>query len=363
MAKKRKRAGPRPRRSVAKMAAYVPGEQPKPSELRRLVKLNTNESPYPPSKKVAAAVKRAASRLRVYPDPGQSRLRELAGKVYGFRPERVLGGNGSDELLALIGRAFVPERGTIMTMRPTYLVYETVAAGLGARLVEVSFTREYGLPAGLAKRRADVFFLANPNSPTGTAVWPDEVEAFAKKFRGLVVVDEAYADFSRFNCLALARKMPNVMVLRTMSKSFSLAGLRLGLALGPGDVIAALTKLKDSYNLSGLQLAAAEAALRDMGHVRRNVRRIVTVRAKLTRELVARGFLVLPSESNFVMFHLGKRLSKKLGAGPGAVKALRRKGVLVRHYPGAGLRDALRVTVGTEKQIDRFLKALDAVTS
>ncbi len=350
---------PKPRPSVARMSAYVPGEQPQPSEMGKLTKLNTNENPYPPSAKVAAAVRRAAKSLRIYPDPGQGELRKLAGKVYGFGPECVMGANGSDELLALVARAFVPERGRIMTMRPTYLVYETVAAGLGAKLVEVPFTREYGLPATLARKKADVFYLANPNSPTGTAVWPDEVEAFARKFRGLVVVDEAYADFARFNGLKLARKLPNVLVLRTMSKSFSLAGLRLGLAFGSKAVIATLMKLKDSYNLSGLQLAAATAALSDMAHVRRNVKRIVRTRERLIRELVARGFLVLPSESNFVMFHLGRRLSRKLGAGPGAVKALRRRGVLVRHYPGAGLRDALRITVGTEKEIDKFLSALD----
>lgn len=350
---------PKPRPSVAKMAAYVPGEQPKPSELGRLVKLNTNENPYPPSAKVTAALRRAAESLRTYPDPGQGKLRKLAGKVYGFRPECAMGANGSDELLALVARAFVPERGRIMIMRPTYLVYETVAAGLGARLIEVPFTPEYGLPATLAGKKADVFYLSNPNSPTGTAVWPDEVEAFARKFRGLVVVDEAYADFARFNCLKLARKLPNVLVLRTMSKSFSLAGLRLGLAFGSKAVIATLMKLKDAYNLSGPQLAAATAALSDMAHVRRNVKRIVRTRERLIRELVARDFLVLPSESNFVMFHLGRRLSRKLGAGPGAVKALRRRGVLVRHYPGAGLRDALRVTVGTEKEIDKFLSALD----
>jgi histidinol-phosphate aminotransferase len=353
---------PKPRRSVARMAPYVPGEQPRPSELGRLVKLNTNENPYPPSPKVLAAVRGVGKRLRIYPDPAQKKLRELAGEVYGFKPECVLGGNGSDELLALVARAFVPERGTIMTMKPTYLVYETLASGLGARLVEVPFTREFTLPAGLARRRADVFFLANPNSPTGTAVWPDEVEEFARKFRGLVVVDEAYADFSRFNCLHLARKLPNVLVFKTMSKSFSLAGLRLGLAFGPREVIAALMKLKDSYNLSALQLAAAEAALSDMAHVRRNVRRVIRIREKLMRGLVARGFLVLPSESNFVMFHLGRRLAKKLGGGSGAVKALRRKGVLVRHYPGAGLKNALRVTVGTDAETERFFKALDAVS-
>lgn len=343
------------------MVPYVPGEQPKASELGRLVKLNTNENPYPPSPRVAAAVRRAAKELRTYPDPGQTRLRKLAGKVYGFRPECVLGGNGSDELLALVARAFVPERGRIMTMKPTYLVYETVASGLGAKLIEVPFTREYGLPAGLARRRADLFYLANPNSPTGTAVWPEDVEAFARKFRGLVVLDEAYADFARFNCLKLARKLPNVLVLRTMSKSFSLAGLRLGLALGPKPVIAALTKLKDSYNLSALQLAAAEAALGDVARARRNAKKIIRTRERLICELVARGFLVLPSEANFVLFHLGRKLSRKLGAGPGAVRALRRRGVLVRHYPGAGLRDALRITVGTESEIDRFLSAMDNV--
>jgi histidinol-phosphate aminotransferase len=344
------------------MAPYVPGEQPRPAELGRLVKINTNESPYPPSPRVVAAVRRAATGLRLYPDPGQKRLRAVAGRAFGFPPERVLGGNGSDELLALIGRAFVPERGTILTMKPTYLVYRTVAEALGAKLIEAPFTADWRLPAGLARTRAQVFYLANPNSPTGTVVSSEEVRRFARRFRGLVVVDEAYADFARCNCLALARSAPNVVVMRTMSKSFSLAGLRLGLVLGPRAVIAALEKLKDSYNLSVLQLAAAEAALLDRGHLRRNVRRIVRARQRLARELAARGFRVLPSESNFVMFHLGPRLAEKLGGGPGAVRALRAEGVLVRHYPGEGLGDALRVTAGTEAQIDEFLRALDAVS-
>jgi histidinol-phosphate aminotransferase len=346
------------------MAAYVPGEQPRPSELGRLVKLNTNENPYPPSPRVAAAVRSAlgGGRLRIYPDPAQKRLRELAGKAYGFRPECVLGANGSDELIALLVRAFVPEGGAVMTMSPTYLVYATAAAGAGARLIEVPFTHDWRLPAGLSGRRAQVFFLANPNSPTGTAVPPEQVAAFARRFRGLVVVDEAYADFASANCLELARRLPNVVVTRTMSKSFSLAGLRLGVLLGHPDVVAALMKLKDSYNLGALQLAAAEAALSDMAHLRRNARRIVATRRRLVRELAGRDFCVLPSEANFVLMHLGPKLSKRLGGGPGAVRALRACGVLVRHYPGRGLEDALRITVGTDREADKFLAALDRVS-
>jgi len=358
---KSNKSSPRPRPSVERMAAYVPGEQPRPAELGRLVKINTNESPYPPSPRVIAAVRRAAARLRLYPDPGQKRLRAVAGRAFGFPPERVLGGNGSDELLALVGRAYVPEGGTILTMKPTYLVYRTVAEALGAKLIEVPFTTDWRLPADLCKRRAHVFYLANPNSPTGTAVRPEEVRRFAKRFPGLVVVDEAYADFASFNCLALARAMPNVLVMRTMSKSFSLAGLRLGLAMGPRPVIATLEKLKDSYNLGALQLAAAEAALTDLAHLRRNAAKIRRSRARLVRELARRGFRALPSESNFVLFHLGPRLAGRLGGGPGAVRALRAEGVLVRHYPGEGLADALRVTVGTDAEIGRFLRALDAV--
>ncbi len=359
--KKSSTRSPRPRASVEKMAAYVPGEQPKASEIGRLVKLNTNECPYPPSPRVVASVRRAAEGLRLYPDPAQRRLREAAGKVFGFSPDRVLGGNGSDELIALIARAYVPEGGTILTMKPTYLVYRTAAEGLGARLVEVPFTKDWRLPEGLWKRRASVFFLANPNSPTGTLVPPEEVRSFARRFKGLVVVDEAYGDFASADCLELARERPNVVVMRTMSKSFSLAGLRLGLLMGPREVIASLEKLKDSYNLSVLQLAAAEAAVLDRAHLRRNVSRIKRTRARLVRELLRRGFRTLPSESNFVMFHLGPELAAKIGDGPGAVRALRAHGVLVRHYPGEGLADALRVTVGTDAEIARFLRALDAV--
>lgn len=360
--KNRQTRSPRPRTAVERMAAYVPGEQPKPSELGRLVKLNTNECPYPPSPRVIAAVRRAAEGLRLYPDPGQRKLRVAAGEVFGFAPEQVLGGNGSDELLALIGRAFVPETGAILTMKPTYLVYRTVAEGLGCRLIEVPFTPDWKLPADLARHRAQVCYLANPNSPTGTLVSPAEVRRFAAAFKGLVVVDEAYGDFASTNCLELARTMPNVIVMRTMSKSFSLAGLRLGLVMGPSYVIASLEKLKDSYNLSVLQLAAAEAAVRDQAYLRRNVTRIKKARARLVSELKRRGFRTLPSESNFVLMHLGPELACRLGGGSGAVKALRAEGVLVRHYPGEGLYDTLRVSVGTEREIDRFLRALDSVS-
>jgi histidinol-phosphate aminotransferase len=354
-------SSPKPRPSVAAMSAYQPGEQPKPSEAGKLTKLNTNENPYPPSVRVRKALGQAASSLRTYPDPDQALLRKEAGLVYGFPKNRIIAGNGSDELLALIARVFVPDGGTIMTMTPTYLVYETVASGLGAKLLEVPFTKDYGLPRGLASKKADVFFLANPNSPSGTAVWPDQIEEFARKFRGLVVIDEAYADFARFNCLKLARSLPNVLVLRTMSKSFSLAGLRLGLGFGSKDVIAAMMKLKDSYNLSALQQAAGVAALQDMDYVCRNVAKIISSREKLVRELVARGFLVVPSDANFVMFHLGELMGRKLGGGGGAVKALRRLGVLVRHYPGPGLEDALRVTIGRPAEIKKFLTALDVL--
>src|SRR5207253_2926212 len=221
-------------RAVRAVSPYVPGEQPGPG--RRVIKLNTNENPYPPSPRVLDALARAAdAHVRLYPDPEALALRTRAAEVYGVPLDHVLAGNGSDELLALLLRATIDPGARVAFPVPTYSLYETLVAVQGGEAVRVPFREDFSLPPELAAARARVTFLCNPNSPSGTLVPLAEVEALARALPGLLVVDEAYVDFAREHALGLVGRLANVLVLRTLSKSFSLAGLPVGLAFGhPG---------------------------------------------------------------------------------------------------------------------------------
>jgi len=247
----------------------VPGEQPGPG--RRVVKLNTNENPYPPSARVLEALAGAVNdRLRLYPDPEAHGLRTRAAAVYGVPADHVLAGNGSDECLALLVRALVDPGDRVAYPVPTYSLYDTLVAVQGGTAVRLPWPSDFALPAGLVDARARLTFLCNPNSPSGTLVPTAQVEDLARRIEGVLVVDEAYVDFARESAMSLVGRYPNVVVLRTFSKSFSLAGLRVGLAFGHPDLLAGLRTVKDSYNLDRLALVAAEAALDDLDHMRAN---------------------------------------------------------------------------------------------
>ena len=342
------------RENVERMEGYTPGEQPRG---QKLIKLNTNENPYPPSPKVLAAVRAAAAEtLRLYPDPMSTALREKAAAVYGFDAGQVLAGNGSDDLLTMLVRVFVPEGGSIATTRPTYTLYRTLAAIQGAGCVEVPFGEGYSLPAdALAATGAELVFVANPNAPSGTLVEPGELAALAGRLECVLVVDEAYVDFSRTNALGLARELENVVVLRTLSKSYSLAGVRVGLAFAPGRIIEGLVKVKDSYNLDRVAQAAALAALGDVPWMEQNAARIKATRARLTSSLRELGFTVPDSESNFVL------ASTAEPPAAGIQSELKSRGILVRYFDEPGLRDSLRITVGTDEEIDELLAQLASI--
>lgn len=330
---------------------YVPGEQPGPG--RRVIKLNTNENPYPPSPRVLEALAAAVNAgLRLYPDPEASALRARASAVYGVPPEYVLAGNGSDECLALLVRALVDAGDRVAFPVPTYSLYETLVAVQGGTAVRVPWPSDFALPPELAAARARLTFLCNPNSPSGTLVPTAVIEDLAGRIEGVLVVDEAYVDFARESAMTLVMHHPNVVVLRTFSKSFSLAGLRIGLAFGHPDLLAGLRTVKDSYNLDRLALAAAEAALDDLGHMRANVARVRATRTRLASALADLGFSVLPSEANFV---LARRRGVDLGP---LARALAGRDILVRHFPTPECRDALRITVGADDEIDALLVAL-----
>jgi histidinol-phosphate aminotransferase len=338
------------RDAVQALPGYVPGEQPR---TRRFVKLNTNENPYPPSPRVLAAITAAVGAdLRLYPDPQAVEVRDKAAARYDVPAEQTLVGNGSDELLSLIMRACV-ERGTRVAYPvPTYTLYDTLVAIQEGVAVRVPYGTDWQLPPALADADAAVTLVCHPNSPSGTAVPVRVVEGLARAVAGLVVVDEAYADFADDSALPLVRCLANVVVLRSFSKSFSLAGVRLGLAFGPRALIDALGRIKDSYNVDRLSLCAAAAALDDYGWMEENVRRIRATRARLTEALRGLGFEVPSSAANFVF---ARRPGRDLAP---LYESLRERGILVRHFSTAELRDGLRITVGTEEETTALLEAL-----
>lgn len=340
---------------VRKLAGYVPGEQPKS---KNVVKLNTNENAYPPSPKCAEVLKKFdLDRLRRYCDPDCTALREALAKLNHTTPDRIFIGNGSDEILALCAKTFVENDESIGSLDPSYSLYKTLAAirdvpWEGSSLDEKLKIKNEKL------RKISLFLWTNPNAPTGEWREPKTIKAFAKKFKGVVLVDEAYGDFARGNCMALAtaKDNRNLIVMRTFSKSFSLAGLRVGYCVGPKDLIDALVKVKDSYNVDAIAQAVALAAVKDIAWMKKNVKAIVEMRRRFTAELEKRGWDVIPSESNFVF--------AKPPAPQKAEKifsALKDRNIFVRYFRGPKTGDRLRVTIGTPAQMKKLLAALDKI--
>ncbi|HUX14946.1 MAG TPA: histidinol-phosphate transaminase [Phycisphaerae bacterium] len=343
------------RKNIEAMTGYTPGEQPQGDS--GAVKLNTNENPYPPSPRVLEVLRRTDwSLLRKYPDPMANKVRDVVARRFGLRREQVLCANGSDELLRMVVTACVGEGEAIAYATPTYSLYPVLAEIQGARAVEVERSEDFSLPAeALLETGARLLFICNPNAPTGTWTEPDAIAALADGFRGVVVVDEAYADFGPGSGLAVLKDKPNVLVLRTLSKSHSLAGLRFGYAVGPEDLIAGLVKVKDSYNCDAVSVEVAAAALEDEAWMQANVEKVRSERARLSEGLARLGFAVLPSEANFVLAAVPD------GDAGRWHKALKARRILVRYWNRPRLSDKLRITVGTPEQNDRLLSGIEAV--
>jgi histidinol-phosphate aminotransferase len=343
---------------VHSMQGYVPGEQPQD---RRYIKLNTNENPYPPSPKVLEAIKAAISGdLRLYPDPDARELRSKASEVYAVPADQIIAGNGSDDLLAMLFRACVdagaPQQ--IAYPIPTYSLYDTLAVIQDAEPATVPFPADFTLPVdALLALGARLTIICSPNSPSGTVTPLSTIEDFARRASGLVVVDEAYVDFARESALSLLKKCPNLFVLRTFSKSFSLAGMRIGLGFGSREIIGELNKVRDSYNLDRLSLVAGRAALDDVAWMKANVAKVVSARDELLPELAKLGLAVLPSESNFVFART------RSGDAAGLYRALRERGILVRYFATPALRDGIRISVGTPEENGALVAALREITA
>jgi len=342
---------------VEGLQAYVPGEQPK---IPGLIKLNTNENPYPPSPKVLRAVKAAVDgRLRLYPNPTAQALRERLAKLHRCRLENVIVGNGSDELLAMAVRAFVePASGRVQWFSPSYSLYPVIAKQHGAKLGSAPLEADFSLPTIPKLRKtpgwrfdAALTLVTTPNAPSGRGYSKRELDALCRALKGVVILDEAYVDFASEDALSLGLRHSNVLVSRTFSKGYSLCFQRVGYFVGPAALIAALDKIRDSYNVNGLGQVAALATLDDLPYYRAGARKIIATRKRLSGELEKLGFGVLPSETNFIFARTPRFPAKEWLA------KLRARKILVRWFDSPATRDYVRITIGTDAEAKAVVRA------
>jgi histidinol-phosphate aminotransferase len=344
------------RPEIAAMDGYTPGEQPQGG---KFIKLNTNENPYPPPAGIRRAAEEVLERgLQKYPDPMANAFRTRAAELLGLpSKDWVLCGNGSDDILTICTRAFVGQGDLLRLPYPSYILYRTLAQLQGARWEEVRFHADWSLPVefGAAAAGLKLAFLPNPNSPTGTMVGREAILELADRLPCPLLVDEAYVDFAEVNCVDLVAKNEKILVSRTLSKSYGLAGLRFGYLIGQPQVINELIKVKDSYNCDSLSIAAATAAINDEAWLAENRRKIVATRGRLVAGLQELGFEVIPSQANFVWCNHAKQAPKPL------YEKLKAAQVLVRYMNYPGWCEGLRISVGTDEQIEALLGLLKSM--
>lgn len=340
---------------IASLKGYVHGDQPRG---KGIVKINTNENAYPPSPKCAEVLKAfSTASLRIYPDAECTPLREAAAELHSTSPERIFVGNGSDEILSLAAKAFVENDESIASLDPSYSLYKTIA---DIRDVAWKGHAEQGRRAITPDGGTSLFLWTNPNAPTGTFTDPSVIKKFADGFPGVVIIDEAYADFAPGNCmhLATAADNRNIIVMRTFSKSYSLAGLRVGYAVGPEDLIGAMMKIKDSYNVDAIAQCVALAALRDRAWMLRNVKRIIRTREWFSKELADRGWNLTDSAANFVFAR-----PPKPATAAGVFEFLKDNSIFTRHFKTPATRSRIRFTIGTDAEMKKTLSAIDKYTA
>lgn len=344
---------------VQNLHAYVPGDQPQGTGW---VKLNTNENPYPASPKVALAVAAQVQQLRKYPEPVSGDLRAAIAERHGLNSANVIIGNGSDNILDLITRCFVSQAGAGQTV-PSYSLYPVVAGMSDKGLIDVPFTRDMQLDLdAIEASKAAVFFLTSPNAPTGVAFALADIRAVLSRIDGLLVVDEAYVDFGGETAIPLLAEYQNLVIVRTFSKSYALAGMRVGFALADAGIIRMLDRVRDAYNLDRLAQAAALAAFEDVTYFEAQLQQVVATRERTRSALDALGWFTYPSAANFLF----TEPVDATGASGAAVaeslfKHLKSAQVLVRYFPAHALTCAfIRVSIGTEQEMDTFLTVAES---
>ncbi len=347
---------------VRALDAYTPGMQPKESGW---VKLNTNENPYPPSPEVISAIqavlKDHATGLRLYPNPESISLRAGIAKQLGFDTENILIGNGSDDILNLLIRTFCDKAYPAGWCVPSYSLYPVLVAMNNGRMIDVRFDEKMELDVdGVVNCGANLFFLTNPNAPTGVAFSQKTIRAIAERFKGILVVDEAYIAFAGEDSLGLVREFPNVCVTRTFSKSHGLAGLRLGYLIGSTELIGYLDRVRDSYNVDRIAQVAGLAAIQDTVYYRDVTAKVNATRDWTLAQLETLGFFTYPSSTNFV-FTQPKNGKGKVSAevARSLFDYLTAKKILVRYFSKDKLTEAfLRVSIGTQQEMEIFIQTL-----
>ncbi|NMM55313.1 histidinol-phosphate transaminase [Paenibacillus aquistagni] len=340
--------------SIAQLAPYVPGDQPPKS--KSLIKLNANENAYPPSLVVEELLRTFDyANLRYYPDATSQSLRRAIADRHSCPQEHVFCGNGSDEIIAYLFQVCFEEQDSIATPYPTYTLYKTIADIHRIHTEYVPAQEDYSIDVeALVKTNAKGIFIANPNAQTGLLLGMDAIEKLLQAYQGLVVIDEAYIDFAPAHASAasLVDHYPNLVVLRTFSKSYSLCGIRVGYCLADRSLVMALDKCRDSYNVSTLSQAMAEAALKDQAYLLSTVQRVIATRERVSQALQLMGFSVLPSAANFLLCTPPHDQAK------GMYEYLITHQVYVRYFDSPRLSDKLRISIGTDEEMDVLLSLL-----
>ncbi|MCK5114094.1 MAG: histidinol-phosphate transaminase [Phycisphaerae bacterium] len=345
------------RDNINEMQAYIPGEQP--ANLGQIAKLNTNENPYPPSPRALEVLRGYTDgNLRLYPDAMARDLQLAVGDVLGVPSDWVLPGDGSDDLIIMIARSCLAPGRRVVFPTPTFPYYKTQGQIAAAEIVEIptSEAEDFRIPIDAVIAAAgDVTFLSSPNSPTGVAIDPDRLDYAAEKLDGLLVIDEAYADFADANALKLLEKRNNVIILRTLSKGYSLAGLRVGFGIANPQLLEGVLKTKSIYNVGAIPAAVGAAALRDQTYHDECVRKIIEQRGRMSQELSARSCKVWASQGNFLMVTVPDGNAKSICDG------LKDRDVLVRYFNNPAMADKLRISVGSKCEVDKLLAGWDSL--
>ncbi len=343
------------RENIEKCEGYQPGFQPKETNV---LKLNTNENPYLPSPKVLEAIASVTGeQLRRYPDPLGNKFREAAAEVNGVEPANIMCCNGGDELLAMAFEAFCDQKRAVAYPVPSYSLFPVLAKLQNCEAFEIPFDSEFNLPVRLAGTGAALTIVCNPNAPSGSFTAAGELATLAGEVSGILLIDEAYVDFSEENCTVLVKDFDNIILLRSMSKGYSLAGLRFGYAIAQSSLIDGLLKVKDSYNVDAVATAAATAAIKDQEYFKENVEKVKRARELLMAQLRALKFKTPKSYANFVLAESKGREAREI------YNKLVQRNIYVRYFDLPGLSDKLRITVGTEEQNDRLVLALKEILS
>ncbi len=343
------------RDNIEVLEGYVPGFQPKQNDI---IKLNTNENPFPPSPEVMKALSQfEAEKLRRYPDPMGDDFRRAAAEVHGVKLENIMCCNGGDDLLTMAFRAFCDENRPVAYPVPTYSLYPVLAKMQNCQAIEIPFDNEFNLPVKLTKTNAALTIVCNPNAPSGSFVSVGEMASLADELTGVLLIDEAYVDFAEENCATLIKDFDNIIILRSLSKGYGLAGLRFGYAMAQPELIAGLMKIKDSYNVDAVAIALAAAAIKDREHFAKTTDEVKKARDILTNRLRDLTLSVPKSYANFVLAE-----SKDCPANVIYEKLVQRN-IYIRYFNLPGLEDKLRITVGTSEQNEKLISALREILS